>query len=240
MPLRVLEHGQAGTMESVGLEPGTWADVALQGQFLLDLEFILRCAPTSGTASCIYCQSPPYLDHIAMQFPWIHFYVFGHVCPAPEYDPAQPELACSGPLTVQVAFNKTTSCLDFTKDMARTMGERCARDRESLLMICHGQDPIRQMALQVLMRPQYALLDVCGVIPVDYLDGDLILPIYIPNNKIFVGLVVRQGMGARVYDPSVFLGEMGKRPAPPPLRSPDGLTLLGRLLPGRHPVDARL
>ena len=98
--------------------------------------------------------------------------------------------------------------------MARTMGERSARDRESLLMICHCQDPIRQMALQVLMRPQYALLDVCGAIPVDYLDGDLILPIYIPNNKIFVGLVVRQGAGGRVYDPAVFLGEIGEKPIP--------------------------
>jgi hypothetical protein len=102
MPLRVLQHGQAGTMESVGLEPGTWKDVAQHGQFLLDLEFLLRCAPTSGTASCIYCKSPPYLEQIARQFPWIHFYVFGHVYPTPEYDPAQPDLACSGPLTVQV------------------------------------------------------------------------------------------------------------------------------------------
>ena len=93
--------------------------------------------------------------------------------------------------------------------MARTMGERSARDRESLLLICHGQDPMRQMILQVLMRPHFALLDVCGVIPADYLDGDLILPIFIPNNKIFVGLVVRQGAGGRVYDPAVFLGEIG-------------------------------
>ena len=63
------------------------------------------------------------------------------------------------------------------------------------------------------MRPCYALLDVCGVIPVDYLEGDLILPLYLPNNKIYVGLVARQDAKAREYDPSVFVGEIGARPA---------------------------
>lgn len=102
MPLRVLQHGFAGTTESVGLEAGKWSDVAVHGQFLLDLEFLLRCAPASGTASCVYCKSPPYLREIALQFPWIHFYVFEHAHPVPEYDPAQPAMACAAPLTVQV------------------------------------------------------------------------------------------------------------------------------------------
>ncbi len=62
------------------------------------------------------------------------------------------------------------------------------------------------------MRPCYALLDVCGVIPVDYLEGDLILPLYLPNNKIYVGLVARQDAKAREYDPGVFVGEIGARP----------------------------
>jgi hypothetical protein len=120
------------------------------------------------------------------------------------------------------------SAQEFTKEMARTMGERCAREREGLLMICHGLDTVRQLvlqvpsplfpavharvtgpALQVLMRPSYALLDVCGVIPVDYLEGDLILPLYLPNNKIYVGLVARQDARSREYDPAVFVGEIG-------------------------------
>ena len=58
MPLRVLQHGFAGTMPSVGLEPGKWADVAQHGQFLMDLEFLLRYSPRSGTGSCVYCKSP--------------------------------------------------------------------------------------------------------------------------------------------------------------------------------------
>ena len=104
MPLRVLQHGFSGATESVGLEPGRWSDVAAHGQFLLDLEFLLRCAPASGTASCVYCKSPTYLREIAQQFPWIHFDAFEHAHAVPEYDPTQPALACSVPLTVQVVL----------------------------------------------------------------------------------------------------------------------------------------
>jgi hypothetical protein len=209
MPLRILQHGFAGTTASVGLEPGRWADVAQHGQFLIDLEFLLRYGPRSGTASCVYCKSPPYLSQLAHQFPWIHFYVFEHKPEMPEYDPAQPECVSSTAPTVQVEFNRTMSCLEFTKDMARTMGERGARERESLLMICHGQDSVRQLTLHVLMRPNYSLLDVCGVIPVDYLEGELVLPLNLPNNKIFLGLVVHQHAKCKTYDQDTFLGEIG-------------------------------
>lgn len=209
MPLRVLQHGFAATTPSVGLEPGRWTDVCLHGQFLLDLEFLLRYGPRSGTASCVYCKSPPYLCELAQQFPWVHFYVFEHKPVPAEYDPAEPNMVCSAPLTVQVEFNKTMSALEFTKEMARTMGERSSRDRESLLMICHGHDPIRQLALHVLMRPSYSLLDLCGQIPVDYLDGELILPLYIPNNKIFACMVAHQHAKGKTYDPEVYLGEIG-------------------------------
>lgn len=212
MPLRVLQHGFAATTPSVGMEPGKWADISLHGQFLLDLEFLLRYGPRSGTASCVYCKSPPYLQELAQQFPWIHFYVFEHrPKPAEEYDPAQPELVCATPPTVQVEFNRTMSALEFTKEMARTMGERSGRDRESLLMICHGQDSVRQLALHVLMRPSYSLLDVCDAIPADYLDGELILPLYIPNNKIFACLVAHQHAACKTYDQAVYLGEIGAR-----------------------------
>lgn len=218
MPLRVLQHGFAATTPSVGLEPGKWDDVGLHGQFLLDLEFLLRYGPRSGTASCIVCKSPPYLLELAHQFPWIHFYVFEHKPikkSEEEYDPAQPELVCSAPLTVQVEYNRTTSGMEFTKEMARTMGDRSGRERESLLMICHGLDPIRQLALHVLMRPSHSLLDVNGVIPADYLDGEIILPLFLPNNKIFTCLVVPQQAQCKTYDPELYLGEIGARLAFP-------------------------
>jgi hypothetical protein len=77
MPARILEHGRAGTTDCVGLEGGTWNDVSVQGQFLIDLEFLTRYShPSSGT--CVYCKSPPYLAEIAAQFPWLHFYAYQH------------------------------------------------------------------------------------------------------------------------------------------------------------------
>jgi hypothetical protein len=60
------------------------------------------------------------------------------------------------------------------------------------------------------MRPCYSFLDVCGTIPVDYLDGELMLPIYIPNNKVFLGLVASQHAKCKAYDPETFIGEIGK------------------------------
>lgn len=207
MPLRILQHGSAGDMNGGNLVAGAWSDVSLHGQFLLDLEFLLRCAPASGTSSCIYCKSPSYLKTIADHFPWIHFYAYEHT-QADEYDPARPECTRPGQFTVQVEQNRTMSCLQFTKDMARTMGERSARERESLLLICHNQDSMRQVALQVLLRPVYALLDVCGPIPVEYLEGDLILPIFISPDKIFLCLVARQNARGRTYDPALLVREV--------------------------------
>jgi hypothetical protein len=195
-------------MPSVGLESGQWTDVSVQGQFLMDLEFLMRYCPRSGTASCVYCKSPSYLALIAQHFPWIHFYVFEHRPPMPEYNPENPAVTAV-PLTIQVEFNKTMSHMEFTKEMARTMGERSARDRESLLMICHSQDSIRQLALHVLMRPNFSLMDIAGLIPKDYLDGELVLPMYIPNNKIFLGLVSHQSAKCKSYDPEIMQGELG-------------------------------
>lgn len=105
MPVRTLQHGFFGTTQSVGLEAGTWDDVSPHGQFLIDLEFLLRYSPRSGTASCVYCKSPRYLKEIAQQFPWIHFYVFEHKPEEPDYDPAQPGIVCSSPFTVQVRLS---------------------------------------------------------------------------------------------------------------------------------------
>lgn len=209
MTLRLLRHGQSGTTEACDLQAGTWDDVGQQGQFLLDLEFLVKCAPLSGTGSCIYCRSPPYLRELSTLFPWIHFYAYEHAHPVPEYDPLEPSLVCSAPLTVQVEHNRTTSATEFTKDMARVLGERSARERESLLMICHGMDPVRQLALQVLLRPHFALLDLAGTIPADYLDGDIILPIFLAQDRLFACLAVRGHAKGRTYDQDVYRREMG-------------------------------
>jgi len=213
MPLRILQHGFAATTPSVGLETGKWEDVSVHGQFLIDLEFLMRYGPRTGTASCIFCKSPPYLMELAHQFPWIHFYVYEYKPvkgkEEEEYDPAQPELICSAPLTVQVEFNRTMSILEFSKEMARTIGNCPGREREHMLLICHGLDPVRQLALHVLVRPSYSLLDVNGVIPADYLEGEIVLPVFIPNNKIFTCLIAKQNAACKTYDPETYLGEIG-------------------------------
>lgn len=215
MTLRLLRHGAAGCSDNVaGLEPGRWEDMAPAGQFLLDLEFLVRCSPTSGTASCIYCRSPPYLAELAALFPWIHFFAYQHEFAVPDYDPADPGLTSAVPVTVQVDYNKTMSAQEFTKDMARVLGERGARERESLLLICHGLDSVRQLALQVLMRPQFALLDICGLMPADYLDGEIVLPLYLSTSKLFACLAVPHNARSRSYDQDLYKGELGTMPAP--------------------------
>ena len=95
------------------------------------------------------------------------------------------------------------------------MGERSGRDRESLLMVCHGVDPVRQLALHVLMRPSYSFLDICGPIPVDYLDGELILPLFLPNNKVFARPTIPRSMWARSVRgsrPRAFILRTDRRP----------------------------
>jgi hypothetical protein len=151
---------------------------------------------------------------MAMQFPWIHFYAFDHKSETVEYDPAQPHLTTSAPITVQTELNKTMSGHEFTKEMARTMGDR--RGVDGLVMICHAQDSIRQLAFHVLLRPRYSLLDICGVIPVDYLDGELVLPMYIPNNKTFMCMVAHQQARCKVFDQDTYVGEIGAHPTPGP------------------------
>ena len=210
---RVLQHRAAGALDEASLEPGSWRDMPAHGQFLMDVEFLTRCGPTSGTASCIYCKSPSYLEEIARLFPWIYFYTYEHAHGVADYDPAEPSLTHAAPITVQVRDNRTTSALELTKDMARTIGERSARERESLLLVCHGVDPIRQLAIQVLMRPSHALLDIAGVVPVHYLQGELVLPLYIANDRLFCCLTTTQSAKAAEYDQTLYVSEIGEAPA---------------------------
>ena len=231
MAFRLLQHRAAGSTDASRLEPGTWEDVPASGQFLLDVEFLTRCAPTAGSVSCLYCKSPRYLDEIARLFPWIHFYTYEHVFPVPEYDPLEPAILYAVPITVQVQDNKTTAAQELNKDMARTIGERSAREREGLLLICHGVDPIRQLALQanpqsipegeappdtactaqLLMRPRFALLDICGAIAASYLAGEIVLPLHLPTSKLFACLVVTPSAKGCEYDQELYKGEMGER-----------------------------
>jgi hypothetical protein len=100
----------------------------------------------------------------------------------------------------------TIARTEFTKDMARIMGDGRNSNR---VLICHGLDNLRQLALHSLLRPNYSLMDVCGVIPEDYLWGEIILPMFLPMNKIFASLVVWQGAKWGTYNPELYKSEIG-------------------------------
>ncbi len=209
MPTRVLQHGFAPTTENYGLEPGQWADLPIHGQFLIDLEFLMRyTSPLSG-ASCIYCQSPPYLKEIAGHFPWVHFYAYNHREHPPDethdYDPYRPEISA---MTVQVLGNMTVAAYEFTNSIARRLGENSGYTTR--VMICHALGSTRQLSLHTLLRPCFSLLDVDGLIPADYPEGEIILPMFIENNKIFTSLVVAQHAKCREYNQAVFQEEIGE------------------------------
>lgn len=226
MTLRLLRHGVTGCVETCDLRAGVWSDVAVQGQFLIDLEFLLNCAPSAGTASCVYCKSPSYLRELAQQFPWIHFFAYEHEFPVPDYDPAEPALTDCTPPTVQIEYNRTMCATEFTKDMARTMGDRGQRERESLLLICHGVDAMRQLAIQVLMRAQWSLLDIPGSIPAEYVDGDIVFPMFIEQDRLFSCIAVKSDAKGRTYDPDMYGREMGEARAGVRFGKNRGMTLV--------------
>lgn len=60
------------------------------------------------------------------------------------------------------------------------------------------------------MRPSFAMLDVCGTIPADYLVGEIVLPLYLPTSKLFSCLVAMQNAKGCEYDQELYRGEMGK------------------------------
>lgn len=226
MQSRVLAHGRAPrsttTSATHTYERGSWSDLTREAQFLIDLEFLARhsLSPAqlltkrraSVETSCIYAQTPPYLDEISRRFPWIHFYAFNRpLSEVDEYDPAQPEIVKSVDFTLQTDQNKTTSPFPFNKDSATMLSKnkQAAPDRQCLLMICHGESPTRQMILHTLVQADYSLLDIGGAIPAEYLEGELVLPIFLPNRKIFACLIVYATCKAKQYDPKVFQEEIG-------------------------------
>ena len=244
MPARVLAHQQAPTSQPLppGMleSPGMWADVSPQGQFLLDLEFLTRntspppqkTKPTvTADMACVYTKCPTYLKEISQQFPWVHFFAFS--CPVSwqtpaavtgEYDPAQPELVTETCPSLQTEHNRTTSPYEFSKDSAITLSRTKEQDpaRHRLVMICHGETAVRQMVLHALVRADFSLLDICGPVAEEYLDGELVLPVMLPWNKMFALMVANRECKGRVYNPNTFAEEMGEScvVCPVPVRAP--------------------
>jgi len=218
MPVRVLLHGHAASSEGVALAPGAFArDVATRGQMLLHIEFLSRYAGES--AYCVCTREPPHLQRVAELFPWVHFLAFG----APhEYDPERPALdsALDSPITAQTAGNITRYTAPYTCEAAR--GLASIEYRGSLVMICHGEEPAHQLCLHIHTRAAYSLLELTTM-PGDYIDGELILPIYIDPAKSLLLLVAQGAVTGRRYDPVLLSQELGG-PDPARPRSPPPLT----------------
>ena len=198
---------------------GAWSDLSLEAQFLTDLEFLMRHTQPTGPkgghpdTACVYTRTPVYLREIAYQFPWVHFYAFSHNTPAEQdvYDPAEPSMVKAAPPSLVTEHNRTTSPFEFSKDSTVTLSQaKAAKDAHQLVMICHGESLSRQLVLHALLRADHSLMDVCGPIPADYIQGELVLPIGIQRSKVFVSLVAHGSCMAGEYDPEVFLEEMGE------------------------------
>jgi hypothetical protein len=207
------------------MKPGKWAELCERAQFLLDLEFLSRhthpgderIRPTIVAATaCVYTQSPPYLDEIARQFPWVHFYAFRHIITAQEeteYDPAQPALVSKSTApSMQTDRNKTTATDAFTKEAATALS-RVREDGQSphcAVLICHGESLIQQLVFHTLLRADYSMLDIEGPIPAEYLDGDIVLPIQLPRDRVFACMVAHRSCRPTAYNPALYLEEICK------------------------------
>jgi hypothetical protein len=220
MPQRVLTHRRAPTTETVphGMTDGQWSDVSRQGQFLMDLEFLTLHTQPPATGrqqhtevACVYTQSPPYLVQIACQFPWVHFYCFKYREPEEEdeYDPERPAVRKTKLMTLQTEHNRTVSPFEFSKDSAITLSKaKEARPEHRLVMICHGETETRQAVLHALLRADYSLLDICGCVQEDYLEGEIILPLMLPQHKTFACLVATHPCKCATYDAATYKQEM--------------------------------
>jgi hypothetical protein len=228
MAPRVLAHRRAPTTElgRSRLTDGKWSDLSATAQFLLDLEFLTHHTQPAGQGgggteiACVYTRTPPYLQQIAYQFPWVHFYGFQHRTEEPdeggEYDPERPAVVrWTTQATLHTEHNRTVSPFEFSKDSAVTLSRaKEARPEHRLVMICHGETETRQAVLHALLRADASLLDVCGTIPADYLEGQLVLPIGLPQSRLFACLVASHPCKCAEYDPTLYEQEMGAKPCP--------------------------
>ena len=201
-PRRILFHGQAPTLSNHAMKPGSFRDLSLPAQFLIDLEFLTL--HTDAGATCVYTSRPPYMDTIARYFPWVHFYVFA--CEdIDEYDPDRPCMQGEGPTSLQTNGNITSSCFAFTKETALTMGKRDRR--EFMVMICHEHEIMMQLVLHALLGPNFSLLDLPEV-PEDYAQGQIFLPFGLPRDKCLAFLVSSYPARSTSYNAEEFKKEL--------------------------------
>jgi hypothetical protein len=201
-PPRILFHGHAPSTSNYEMKAGTFRDLPLSTQFLVDLEFLTL--HTERGATCVYVKTPPYMHAIASHFPWVHFYTFA--CEnIDEYDPDQPSMQGDSTMSLQTQGNVTSSSFAFTKETALIMGKRDRR--EFLVMICHEHHNTMQLVLHALLAPNFSLLDI-SELPTDYATGQIFLPFGMPRDKCLAFLVSTSPARSSCYSPETFREEI--------------------------------
>ena len=202
MPTRVLAHGTAPSCTGADLEPGVFeTDVQPRGQFLIDLEFLSRY--TLSGFVCVYAREPAYMEALAGLFPWLHFHVY-EARQESEYDPEHAAMFSA--VTAATKGNVTRWSGKLDKAMAVVYG---GRERgQSLVLVCHGMSLDGQLLMHVQCKAQASLFDIADM-PANYIEGELLLPMFVGRGKFLVHLVGRMYGKACVYDPSILQEEVG-------------------------------
>ena len=216
-PARWFEHGGAdcltqsplflccgGQMELLSDEH-TGAMSHPRGQALVEIEFLTGLVFGGGGVrwTCVYPAYPPHLPLMSRLFPSVRFFAYGAADgQGGLYDPAEPASRPAPYRPAECEANVTAVCQGFDSETARLLGGR-ARSREDrmCLLMTERHTPTRQFMFHTLTKPSHSLLSVTGLIPEDYLSGDLYFPLYTPVGSSLVHLVARGHFGARLYYP---------------------------------------
>lgn len=189
-----------------GTEPGPMSHP--RGQALVEIEFLTRLVydrRRGGNVrwTCVYPSYPPHLALMSRLFPSVKFYAYGAADGrGDEYD---PEHSSSRPAPYRPAecdANATAVCQGFDSETARLLGGRARSWEDRMcLILTDRHTPTRQLLFHSLVKPSYSLLSVTGLIPEEYLSGELYFPIYSPVGSTLVHLVAQGHACARLYYP---------------------------------------
>lgn len=90
----------------------------------------------------------------------------------------------------------------FDSEAARLLGGRARSRTDRVYLVCSDRHTAtRQMLYHTLAKPAYSLLSIRGLIPDEYLSGDLFYPLYTPVSSGLVHLVAPGNACARLYFP---------------------------------------
>ena len=218
-PVRWFEHGGAEclTQSPLFLLCGAQAELLSadasgpmghpRGQALVEIEFLTHLALGRGGHgvrwTCVYPAYPPHLPLLSRLFPSVRFYAYG----APDgqgglYDPADPASRPAPYKPAECDGNATAVCQGFDSETARLLGGR-ARSREDrlCLILTERHSATRQLLFHSLVRPAYSLLSLAGLVPEEFLSGDLYFPLYTPVGSSLVHLAAPGNACARLYYP---------------------------------------